>query len=210
MSTEPITPSHSAPSASRASDLAFLRQQSGPEAVTRAALEALGAGLYISPAFLFFFFLDGLLAVKYPRVLKNTPAPPPPQSFPGVVAFAARHSATCSARGLAFLVATNTLSAAGREAARLGPRFAENDPTGGIVLGTHGSGKIAGLGFLAGTTSALLLTADWARVMGRGRRGIYVALAGMTGVMLPHAIAIIGPSVKRSLGRLSPAPSPTP
>ena len=191
--------------AGRAAYMAFLRGQSGPEAVTRAALESLAAGLYCSPAFLFFFSLDGLLAVKYPRVAPTASSPPPPVSFPGVVAAAGRHAATCSARSLAFVVVANTLAAGGREMARLGPRFAENDVVAGV--GPQGGvEKMAALGFAAGSMAAILLTADWARDLGRGRRGVYVAMGGMAGVMMPLAIARIGPTVKRAFARLVPAP----
>jgi hypothetical protein len=203
----------------RAADLAFLRAQSSPEVITRAALEALAAGIYCSPASGVFFFLDGVLAAKYPRVARGLPMPPVPQTFPGVVASAARHAWSCSARSIAWLILANSAAAAGREAARLGPRF---NAVGLIEDGGAGGGaaaaapppspslqprdwRVAGVGFVSGSVCSIIVTTDWAREMGRARRGVYVAMGGLAGVALPHFFAVLGPSVRRFLARASPA-----
>jgi len=203
-------PADPSPTAAREARLAFLRAQTSPEVVTRAALEACAAGAFVAPAALVFYFLDGLLAAKYPRVPRGFPAPPPPQSFPGVFAAAARHAGACSARSFAWLVLAHAGAAGGREAARLGPRFAPPPGAAGAPpppppASAH-DWRVAGVSFAAGSVAAVALTADWARAMGRGRRGVYVALAGVAGVALPFAMARVGPSVKRALARLSPAP----
>jgi hypothetical protein len=164
-----------------------------------------------------FFFLDGVLAAKYPRIARGLPPPPVPQTFPGLVASAARHAWSCSARSIAWLILANSAAAAGREAARLGPRF----NAVGLIEDGGGAGgaaarppspslqprdwRVAGVGFVSGSVCSIIVTTDWAREMGRTRRGVYVAMGGLAGVALPHFFAVLGPSVRRFLARASPA-----
>jgi hypothetical protein len=194
--------------ARRAAALAALRAQSASEYVTRSALEAGAAAVYVLPAAGVFFFLDGILAARFPRG-----APPggggggggggAPQSFPAVLGAAARYTVSASARSVAWCVLAAAGGTAAREAARLGPRH--SDAGGGAA-----DWRAAGAGFVAGAAAAVLLTADWARDMGRARRLGYVSFGGVLGVVLPHALARVGPSVRRTLERIAPPPDGAP
>ena len=193
--------------ARRAAALAALRAQSASEYVTRSALEAGAAAVSVLPAAGVFFFRDGLLAARFPRG-----APPggggggggcAAQSFPAVLGAAARYSVSASARSVAWCVLAAAGGTAAREAARLGPRH--SDAGGGAA-----DWRAAGAGFVAGAAAAVLLTADWARDMGRARRLGYVSFGGVLGVVLPHALARVGPSVRRTLERIAPPPDGAP
>jgi hypothetical protein len=60
-------------------------------------------------------------------------------------------------------------------------------------------------GVAGGAAAASMLTLDWAREMGRGRRAAFLCLSGALGAALPFALAAAGPGVRRRLSALIPA-----
>lgn len=183
----------------RAALLARLRARSPTDTVAHAAVQSAVAGFFMLPVIAGYCFMDGMLSARFPRPpLPGEPARAPIQTFPGMLAFSARHAAGLSTRTFAWLVLSGAGAAAGSEVAQLGPRYQDLDAPGADP-------RMNAVNFASGALSALVLTVDWSRSMGGVRRGIFIACAGGVGVMMPYLMMSIGPRMRKVLAANMPA-----
>lgn len=167
-----------------------LRSMSAAEFIGRSTAEALAAAVVCSPPFALFYFLDGCVNAKYPRVAVNQQAPPIPQTFAGILGAGVRYSINCTARTVVWATGAHALGTALREQLKVGWRYEDSPKDNSLFFVS---------GFASGAAMATLLTSDWAAAMGGFRRGGYIVFAGMVGALLPDLMLRAGPAVRRKL-----------
>lgn len=193
----PSTPTaaSSSAAAARADRLAALRALPPAHYIAMCTAEAAMAGAVFSPAMLALYTLDGAVYARNPPPpAPGAPSPPGrPTTFGGLLAAGLRSGASMTARTVVWAAGTAAVSAAGRERARLGPRFVDGPAA-------TGAPELALLHGAAGALTGWGLTVDFR--MAPPRRLLYTALAGVGGVALPAVLATAGPFVRAQLGAM--------
>lgn len=167
-----------------------LRSMTTTEFIGRSTAEAFAAAAVCSPPFALFYFLDGCLNAKYPRVAVSQQLPPIPQTFAGLLGAGVRYSMGCTARTLLWATGSHALGTALREQMKVGWRYEDSPKDNSLFFLS---------GFASGAGMATLLTSDWAAAMGGARRAGYIVFGGMVGALLPDLMLRAGPAVRRKL-----------
>jgi hypothetical protein len=169
-----------------------LRALTPGQYLIRSVVESAAISMVSTPAFALFYFLDGVLAARYPRGYQPSPSGVPipiPRTFPALISSASLYCVTCTFRTGGWGVFASGGAAALREGIQVGPRYQEplealEDPRT-LLCGVSAGGLAAGG-----------VTWDWVRAMGKARWVGYCGLGGAMGALLPVIFAKLGPTAK--------------